>query len=243
MPLTYATFLTSIANLMPVDFTTNAELLIDFPNIIDDVELRMYRDLDLLNTIVRDASAVLSIGTRTLNLPSTLGTFVVVDQINVLASASGSAVIASADSLTRYSLTPASKELLDVLFPSYNYSAIPVYFAPITQNQFIVGPAPNQAYAVEVVGTIRPAPLSTSNVTTLLSVYFPDVLMAGAMVRVAAYMKNYGAAVDDPQQGVTWETHFNKLLEGAKIEEARKKSISQAWSNKIPAPLATPPRA
>jgi hypothetical protein len=238
MPLTYATFLTSIANLMPVDFTTNAELLIDLPNIIDDIELRMYRELDLLNTVVRDSSAGLTAGLRTFNLPSTNGTFVVTEQINVITPAGQT----NPELGARTSLVPASKEMLDFLFPSVTGSTVPTYFAPVTQNQMIVGPWPDQSYRVEVVGTIRPAPLSTSNVTTLLSVYFPDVFMAGAMVRVAAYMKNYGAAVDDPQQGVTWETHFKQLLDGAKVEEARKKSISQAWSNKIPAPLATPPR-
>lgn len=238
MALTYTTFLTSIANLMPVDSTTNPELLIDLPNIIADVELRIYRDLDLLNTIVRDSSSALVSGLRTFNLPSANGTFVVTEQLNVITPAGQT----NPELGGRTSLVPASKEMLDFLFPSATGSAVPTYFAPITQNQMIVGPWPDQSYQVEVVGTIRPAPLSSSNVTTILSVYFEDVFLAGAMVRVAAFMKNYGAAVDDPQQGVTWEGHFNKLLEGAKVEEARKKSISQAWSNKIPAPLATPPR-
>lgn len=237
MSLTYTTYLSSLANLMVVP-SDNAEFLADLPNIIADAELRIYRDLDLLNTVTRDTAGLLSTGTRTLNLPSTNGTFVVTEEINVITPAGTS----NPELGTRNSLVPMSKEALDALWPSSTGSTVPQYFAMISQSTVVVGPWPDAAYSVEVVGTIRPTQLSSSVVTTLLSVYFPDLLLAASMVRAAAFQKNYGAAVDDPKQAVTWEGHYQSLLTSANVEENRKKFASQGWSPKQPEPLATPPR-
>mgnify|MGYP001570248690 CR=1 FL=1 len=95
---------------------------------------------------------------------------------------------------------------------------------------------------VEVVGSIRPAPLSSSNVTTLLSTYWPDLLLAAMMVRAAGYQKNYGQGVDDPKMAMSWEQHYKELLAGADVEEMRKKFTSEGWSSDDPAKIATPPR-
>lgn len=235
--LTYSSYIVNLANMLVVS-TTDANFQVALTDIINDAEQRIYRDLDLLNTVTRDSSSALSAGTRTFNLPTASGTFIVTEQINVITPSS----VSSPDSGTRVSLLPCSKEVLDFLYPSSTGSATPVYFAPITQNTIIVGPWPDAAYQVEVVGTIRPDSLSVSNTTSLLSVYFPDLFFAASMVFGAAYMKNFGAAADDPRMAVSWETHYQTLLQSAKIEEQRKKFSSQGWSEKEPAPLATPPR-
>lgn len=227
MSLTYATYVASLINLAPT-VASDSNFATDLPNIIDDAEQRLYRELDLENTVVIDATGTLATGTSIVNLPASIGTFIVTQQIVVNGTAS---------------LLPIAKEALAILYPSSVGSAIPQYMAPVSQSTFMVGPWPDQAYPIAVTGTIRPAPLSSSNTTTLLSVYFPDLLIAASMVRVAGYLKNYGAAVDDPQQGVTWEQHFGKLLASAQTEEARKRFASAGWSDKSPTPLATPPRA
>lgn len=235
--LTYSTFVASITNLMPTA-SGNAEFQTDLPNIIDDAELRIYRDLDLLNTVARDSSATLTTTTRTFNLPAALGTFVVLEDINIITPSSET----NPESGTRNALTPISKEALDFLYPSVTGSTVPVYFAMVSQSTIVVGPWPDAAYTVEVVGTIRPPQLSSTVTTTLISVYFPDLLIAAAMVRVAGYMKNYGSAVDDPKQAMTWEQHYQSLKASAEVEENRKKFAAAGWSSKQPAPLATPPR-
>jgi hypothetical protein len=237
MSYTYTQFVSSLSNLMVVP-STDPGFNTDLPNIIDDAELRCYRDLDLLNTIVRDSSSAVSTGTRTFNLPSSLGTFVVTEEINII-TPSG---ISNPENGTRNALVPASKEMLDVLWPSSTGSTVPTYFAMITQTTVIFGPWPDAAYQAEVVGTIRPTALSSTNATTLLSQYFPDLFLAASMVRAAGFMKNYGSAVDDPRQAITWQSHYTDLLNSSKVEEARKKFTSQGWSPKEPAPLATPPR-
>src|SRR5262249_45790885 len=155
MSLTYTTYVSSLANLMVIDATGTA-FLADVPNIIDYAELRGYRDLDLLNTVTRD-TGMASTSTRTFNLPSNNGTFVVTEQINVI-TPSGT----QPDSGTRNPLVPTSKEMLDFLYPSASGSTVPLFFAPLTQTTVLFGPWPDSSYTVEVVGTIRPTSLSAS---------------------------------------------------------------------------------
>ena len=229
MSLTYTSWLNSISNLAQIP-TTDPNFQIVLPNVIDDAEQRMYRELDLLNTVVRDSSLSLTPGLRTFNLPSSIGTFIVTQQFNAITPAG----TVNPDSGIRNPLTPVSKEMLDAMWPSSVGSTVPSYFAPVSQSAFIVGPWPDHGYQMEVVGTIRPTPLGSTNATTLLSVYFPDAFVAASMVFMSGYMKNYGAAVDDPQQGVSWETHYQKLMSSAQTEEQRKKFSSEAWSDKVP---------
>ncbi len=237
MSLTYSTWVTSIANLMAIP-SSDGNLATVLPNIIDDAEQRLYRELDLLNTVTRDSSRAFTTSTRTFNLPSTLGTFVVVDQMNVITPSGTS----NPELGTRNSLLPTSREMLDTLWASSSGSTVPTYFAMVSQSTVIVGPWPDQAYQVEVVGTIRPPALSSSVTTTLLSVYFPDVFLSASMVFAAGYMKNFGVMADDPKAGVSWESHTQTLMASAQVEEQRKKFNAAGWSPKQPAQLATPPR-
>ncbi len=237
MSLTYTQYVNSIVNLMPA-VASDPSFTTMLPNMIDDAEQRIYRELDLLNTVVRDSSAALATSTRTFNLPTSIGIPLVTEDINVITPAGTT----NPELGTRNPLTPASKEMLDALFPSSSGSSVPAYFAMVTQGQIVVGPWPDQAYQVEWVGTQRPAPLSVTNTTTLLSTYFPDLFIAASMVFASGFMKNFGAAVDDPKMGVTWDAHYTSLRSSADIEEARKKFTEAGWSSKQPAPQATPPR-
>ena len=189
-------------------------------------------------TITRD-SAPLTAGNRNFTLPQNNGTFVVIEQMNAITPAGTT----NPDAGTRVPMLPVAKEVLDQLGGSPSYTGIPTMFAPINQQGWIVAPWPDQAYTVEVVGTIRPAPLSATNQTTFLSTYLPDVFMAAALVMAAGYQLNFSAMGDNPQAGVTWETHVKTLLDSAKVEEIRKKFGSQGWSSKSPDPIATPPRS
>lgn len=237
MAYTYTSWVTQLANLLVVA-STDVGFQTMLPGCIDDVEQRCYRELDLLNTVVRDSSTSFVAGARDFNLPAANGTFYVVDSIYAITPAGQT----TANAGTRNELVPASRPFINSLFPSSTGSSVPGYFAMQTQTSIIVGPWPDQNYQMEVVGTIRPPVLSSTNLTTLLTVYFPDLWMAGTMIFGAAYQLNFGTVVDNPQQGVTWSSHFDTLLKSAEVEEARKKFTSQGWSSKQPAQLATPPR-
>lgn len=235
--LTYTTYLNSVLNLAPT-LSSDAAFMTDLPNVIDDASLRLYRELDLIDASVRDSANTMALSTRNFTFPNTYGRFVVVDELNVITPAGTT----NPESGTRNQLIPASEEMLNALWPSSTGSTVPQYFSLVNQDLAIVGPWPAAAYTVEVVGTIHPEPISTTVATSILSVYFPDLLIAASMARISAYQKNYGAVVDDPKQGVTWESHLQMLLKSAATEESRKKFTSQGWSSKEPAPDATPPR-
>lgn len=242
--LTYSTWLQSLYTDLVIS-SNDANFPNEITNIIDYAEQRIYRELDLLNTVVYDSSAAFTTGTRKFNLPSSISTFVVVNQIYAI-TPSGQT---NPDLGTRNPLQPTSREDLDARFPSSLGSAVPAWFAMATQTSIIVGPWPDQAYQVEVAGTIRPTALSstgvsTTNATTLLTVYFPDLFLAASLIKGFAYLQNFGAsgAIDNPGAGDNWESQYQNLLKGAQLEEARKKFTSEGWSSKQPAPLATPPR-
>ncbi len=238
MPLTYSTYVSSLANLLPVAASDPGFVAV-LPNIIADAELRCYRALDLLDTSERDASSTFTTLTRNFNLPTTIGTFIVCDEINVITPAGTT----DPELGTRNQLIPTGEETLNALWPSVSGSTVPQYFAMVNQDTILVGPWPDQAYTVEVVGTQRPSPLSSTNTTTVLSVFFEDLLVAASMVFAAGYQKNFGAGSDDPKMATSWEGHFQGLLADAKTEEARKIFTSQGWSDKTPIPTSTtPPR-
>jgi hypothetical protein len=240
MSLTWATFTTQLANFLVVP-VNDPNFIIALPSIVDDAEQMSYRDLDLLNTVFRDSSVALTAGNRNFAEaanPNGNGPFLVTQQLNVITPAGTT----NPDLGSRNPLLPASKEMLDALYPSNTGAGIPVYFAPINQNNFIVAPWPDQSYTVEVVGTQRPAPLSASNTTTLLSTYFPDVFLNASLVMGSSYLKNFGAAADDPKSAMTWQQKYDMSLKSASIEEARKKFQAQAWSSLSTGPEVTPPR-
>lgn len=237
MSITFTAWQNSIVNLAPFNSVNDPRFTTDQQNIIDYAELRCYRDLDLLNTFVTQTS-VLTAGNRNYNLPSANGTFVVVDYINVITPSSTT----NPDQGTRNPLVPVSPDVLNFWYPSSSGSAVPGYFGMVTQTSIVMGPWPDQAYTVEVRGTIRPTPLGSSNVTTILSLYFPDLFIAASMIRVAGLMKDYGQQADDPRMSQSWEAQYGALLTSAKVEEARKKFAGPGWSPKMPEPTATPPR-
>lgn len=239
MSLNYNTFLTALSNFLVVPIT-DPDFLSATPNIIDDAEQRIYRDLDLLNSVSADSSGTISPGALGFGIPIPVGgngPFLVIQQVNVITP-----VGADPSTGTANPLTPASKEFITYVYPSSSVLGVPRYFAMVTQGIIIVGPRADAAYVVNVIGTIRPAPLSATNTTTLLSLYFPDLLLSAALAMGAGYLKDFGAATDDPQSGVSWEKKYQTQLQSAILEEARKKFQDNGWGSLSTGPKATPPR-
>jgi hypothetical protein len=148
------------------------------------------------------------------------------------------------DLCARIPLLPTTKEFLDAVYGS-SFTAnrgAPKYFVPFNETLFFVGPVPDQAYPVEVVGTYRPNSLSLTNKTTFISLYLPDLFIMASMIYISAYQRNFGRANDDPQMAITYESQYQALLKSAVVEEARKKFDAAGWSSQSPATIATPTR-
>lgn len=236
MSYTYATYSAALAELMVTD-VADANFVAILPSIIDYAEQRIYRELDLLSTVTRD-TGLLTIGTRTFTLPSNLGRFVVTNGINVITPSTTTVP----DNGTRNPMAPVSRDVLDAFWPSTTGAAVPSQYAMITDQQIIVGPAPLAAYTVEVIGTIRPNPLSVSNMTTYLTLYLPDLFLLASMIFAAGFQKNWGAQADDPKMAVAYESQYQTAKTSANVEEQRKRYAAGAWGSLSPTPIATPNR-
>lgn len=240
--LTYTTYKTQIAQ-MAVVAEDDVNFLAILPMMIDYANLRICRDLDLMFTSVslHGAGYKLTAGNRNLSFSQNLpdGTsFVVSEQINLITPAGQT----DPDTATRTPLMPTTKEFLDAVYGSATNTAQPKYFVPFNETLFFVGPTPNADYYVEVVGTIRPAPLSATVPTTFISQYLSDLLVMASMIYISAYQRNFGKESDDPQMAMSYETQYQLLLKSAVVEEARKKFDAAAWSSQSPATVASPTR-
>lgn len=218
MSYTYAQFVTALeveTNIPLTGAEANVGFVAILPTIIDQAEQQLYRELDLLATIVRDTSGTTTIGTRNFTLPVVSGRFVVLQSLNIISNDQ------------RYPLVPVSREVMDAIWPSdVGIGALPEKFAPVTDQLVLLGPAPASVLTVECVGAIRPTPLSASNTTTFLSQYLPDLFLAAAMVNASGYMRQYGAQVDDPKLALSWQARYDALLPSAQSEEIKRKYAS-----------------
>lgn len=217
MSYTFASLVSAVASALQVD-ASDADFLALVPTIFDDAEQRCYRELDLV------ASSVAVNGTMTANdryftLPTSDGHIIVIDAINVIDAAGA-----------RHAMKPASRDVVDFFWPSDtapSASSIPSIMARVDDTRVLVGPAPGSPWTAEVVGTIRPMPLSASNPTTFLTDYLSDVFFKCIMADAnGVLLKNYGAASSDPQQAVSWETAYQIALNSAKSEELRKNFVT-----------------
>lgn len=231
----YATYVNQIALLAVVD-PADPNFVSNIPSMIEYAELRILRDLDLLVVSGSIEGYFLTVGSRQITIP--MGTMVVSEQINVITPYP----VSDPELGARNPMTPTTKEYLDMVYGDSSVTGLPEYYVPFNDNLFLVGPFPDANYYVEIIGTVRPPPLSVSNPTTFISQYLPDLFTMASMVYVSGYQRNFGRQSDDPQMAQSYEQQYKILLEGAVKEEVRKKYESVGWSSMDPSPLATPTR-
>jgi hypothetical protein len=231
----YATYVNQIALLAVVD-PADPNFVSNTPSMIEYAELRILRDLDLLVVSGSIEGYFLTVGSRQITIP--MGTMVVSEQINVITPYP----VSDPELGARNPMTPTTKEYLDMVYGDSSVTGLPEYYVPFNDNLFLVGPFPDANYYVEIIGTVRPPPLSVSNPTTFISQYLPDLFTMASMVYVSGYQRNFGRQSDDPQMAQSYEQQYKTLLEGAVKEEVRKKYESVGWSSMDPSPLATPTR-
>lgn len=230
---TYTTYRTALQTLVVSQDPDGAFDAI-LPSAIDYAEQRIYRELNLISTVTVDTTTTLVAGTRTATIPND---FVVVNNMNVLTPAGASASVA-----TRVPLTPASRAVIDSLWPGSTTRDTPELFSMTTQWDVIFGPCPDAAYGLEVIGTRRPAALSEANPSTFLSERLPDLFMAASMVFMSGYMRNFGQQANDPAMGQSWEAQYQLLKASADAEELRKQFTAASWTSMPVSSQAQPQR-
>src|SRR5216684_2187846 len=225
MPLNYTTYSSQLANLM-VQSSSDPNFITFLPGCIDYAENRILRELDFLVTRSQDNHTTLSSGSRSVLLSTVGGNFVVVEKISVITP-----ITAGTSNGVRNPLTRVTKEYIDFAWPNSSNTGVPIYYTTIDNATFVVGPAPDQGYLLEVTGTQRPAQLSASNSSTFLSINLPELYIAASMVFATAYQRDFSAMSDDPQRAATWESQYKTLMQSANVEELRKRFMGPAWQS------------
>jgi len=231
---TYSSYVDALSRLLVVD-STNDNFQALLPSIIDYAELRLCQDIDFLSTVTSYIGTV-SPGSRQLTFP--IATFITLQNVNFLTPAG----TADPNIASRNPCLPVTKEYLNFEWPSSQGAGLPKKFAMVNQNTLALGPWPDLAYSVELVGTYRPPSLSATNTTTFISTYLPSHFMMASMVYGSGYQRNFGAQSGDPAMAVSYESQYQALLKSAQLEEARKKFTSSGWTSMSPTVAATPSR-
>lgn len=236
MSLTYDQYVSQISNLMVIG-STDANFITMLPGMIDYAEGRIYRELDLLATRIT-TTTTLSSGNRNVTLPTSAGTYRVVEVVNVITT-----VGEGSSNGTRAPVAPTSRDFIDAVYPSgQSNTSTPLFWAMNANTALILGPAPDAGYTAEIVGTIQPTPLSSSNTPTFLTTNLPDLFIAASMVFGSAYMRDFGSESDNPKMSASWDAQYTTLFQSANVETLRQKYQSGGWTHAQPSPIATPQR-
>jgi hypothetical protein len=244
MSLTYTTFTAELAvlaqfNLADVNFLAN------LPSCIDYATDRITRELNLLSTTTANSTLTTTIGTRIVNLATLSPVFNVIQDINVIASITSGGSDFSPDfdsdfgppdssAVGRIPLTIQSRAFMNQVYGSASITGIPEFFHMVTDQMIMVGPYPDQVYPLEIIGTVRPTPISSANPTNWIVTYLPDLFLAAAMIQMSAFKMNFGAESDDPQQAQSWEAQYTKLRDSAATEDSMRKYYSTGWNPELP---------
>lgn len=244
--MNYTQYVAALSTLTAIS-PTDTNFLAILPEAINYAEGRIYRELSMLVEDVADSSSSTAALTRGFNIPTAIGQFQIVTGVNIITPAS-----TAPDSGTRNPCAPVSRAVLDMTWPSTTGAAVPSQFCFASQAtaiglsgqpDILFGPWPLTTYRVEVVGKVIPTALSSSNPTTFLSLYLPDLLlMASQLYMVGPYMKNVGMSSDDPKSTVSLEAQYQALLKSAGDFEARKRFASGSWTSAAIEPSALPQR-
>lgn len=247
--MNYTDYVGALQTLLVIqDASGLANLNAILPRMIEYAELRMYRDpdLDFLATRTSDISQQTASGSRDVAIPAQ---FIVVEAVNLIVPAGSQPKQSGA---RRLPLLRTSLPFIDQIWPEESAVATPApfetYFSIFSEQETSptpsavrIAPTPDGSYFVEFRGTFRPAALSSTNSTTFLTEFMPDLFLAASMVFGSGYQRDFGAQSEDPQMSLSWERIYSGSKEGAAVEEARKKSASVDWSAMSPPKLAMPP--
>src|SRR6185436_10562268 len=168
-----------------VNPATNTTWIAALPNIITLAEQRIYRDLDLLATVVTDQGNTV-VNQRMFTLPQNVGVFKILHDVNLI------------NGTNRTPLDKISRAAMDTLYPNSVTGLSPLKWAPLTDQIILLGPSPGGVSTLECIGNVTPEPISSTNTETFLSTELPDLFFAAAMCALTGFQQNWGAQADNP---------------------------------------------
>lgn len=240
MSLNYTTLVSSLINLLQE--VGSADFTAIIPNIIDDAEQRIYREINFLAQREEDTSTTTTSAARYVSLSNTALPCMVVEQVALFTPAGQPST-----SGTRVQYEgPVSIDVINTFWPQVQTTQAPSlysqgYWAMFDEQTIALAPTPDASYTVGVTGIFRPLPMSASNATTYLGTYYPDLFLSACMVFGSAYQRDFGMMSEDPQKAISWESHYSSEKQSVIDEEARRRGESVGWTP-MKQYIATPPR-
>lgn len=240
MTITYDQLVSSLTNLLQVD--NSGDFANILPEIVDDAEQRIYREVNFLAERDEDTSIITTSGVRTINLSSTALPCVTVEQFALQVAGAS-----SSDPVTIVPFQgPVSLDFINMVWPQRTVTRTPslytsCYWGMQDDQTVVLGPTPDASYTAVVTGVFRPLAMGPSNQTTYLGQFYPDLLLSACMVFSAAWQRDFGAESEDPRVGLSWEKHYQDEKQSAMEEEARRRGESTGWTP-MKQYVATPPR-
>ena len=234
MAMDYESYVQSVANLtaladpaLPVS-AMPPEFQQIIPQMIDYSEKRIYRELDVVDTVWTSQGTMVRKSRVVTPPPARYGSYITIQNVSILLPNPPQRVV----------LQPVTIFYLNSVWGTEATLSVPRYFAPYRQDSFFVGPYPDKNYTFEVLGTYRPEPLSPTHPETFLTQFMPDIFLAASMIFISSYMRDFGAASDTPQQAQSWESTYQNLIKGAALESLRQKFAGVGWTSLSAMPIA-----
>lgn len=209
--MNYTGLLTFLSTFLTVP-QDNADFIAILPNIINDAEGRIYKDIPLIGIRDTDTSKKFVAGNREVSIPDRM---IFTEQVSFV------------DSGQNKTLSERSLDWINMCYPNRATTGTPLFWARFTDEIIVVAPTPSAIKDLEFTGLIRPEPISVSNANTYLSDNYPELLQAATMVYGCAYQREWSAMASDPQMATSWESTYQSRLKSAAEEEARKRGIGR----------------
>ena len=226
---------------------TDPNFVAFIPGMITRAELRILRDMDLLNTLTSNTTFATVSNQQTISIPQ--DTFITLRSIDILTPAGVST--------TATALSKVTEEFIGNTWNLGTDPGTPEMFSVFggdttspTTTPFMVlfGPIPDSIYNLIIRGTVRPtslyvlAQIDPLTAQTFISSELYDLFEMASMIEISDYQRNWGRQSDDPQMAVSYVSQYKDLLNSAMIEEARKKFESAGWTSQSAPAAATPNR-
>jgi hypothetical protein len=158
-----------------IDETENTDTTFvdNIPVFVKNAEKRIYQAVKI-PALRKNATTVLAPGNQYVSLPS-----------DYLAAWE----VAAIDSGNYSYLLPKDVSFIREAYPSVSTQGVPKYYAQFDADTFLVAPTPASTYSVEMHYFYYPESIVTAG-TTWLGSNFDNVLLYGALVEAAVFMKS-----------------------------------------------------
>tara|TARA_X000001388_G_scaffold77485_1_gene78534 strand:- start:1042 stop:1722 length:681 start_codon:yes stop_codon:yes gene_type:complete len=224
---TYSELVDQIRNYTETDSNVLTTAIVN--NIIENAELRIFRDVDL--DIYRDYQyAVLTVSNPFVALPGATPSTMAFVRYATIYKTTG------ATANDRIRLLQKDVSYMNEYWPNRTSTGDPKYYAMWDQNTIYLAPTPNHAYNIELALNRNETGLSGTNTTTWVSQNAPQVLLYACLIETFKFLKGpYDLLAQ-------YEKSYQQAVERLQIEQQgrRRRDEYQDGVIRLPLPSQNP---